>query len=132
MAFGATMRLSLKYDLPFTTIILCYLGETLEVKNVLIDTGSASSIFAADVVRCVNISPLPDDKLYSIRGVGGSETVFSRKVDYIEIGGKRFEGLEIEVGGMDYGFEINGILGMDFLVAAGAIINLQDMQISFE
>jgi len=32
---------------------------------------------------------------------------------------------------MDYGFEINGILGMDFLMKAGAVIDLQDLQIDF-
>lgn len=32
---------------------------------------------------------------------------------------------------MDYGFAINGILGMDFLVSAGAIINLREMTIEF-
>jgi hypothetical protein len=42
-----------------------------------------------------------------------------------------FENFEIEIGGMDYGFEINGILGMDFLLLAGAMINLRDKQIEF-
>ena len=37
----------------------------------------------------------------------------------------------IEVGGMDYGFEMHGILGMDFLTRAGAIINLREMTIAF-
>ena len=32
---------------------------------------------------------------------------------------------------MHYGFEINGILGMDFLTQAGAIINLRELQIEF-
>lgn len=32
---------------------------------------------------------------------------------------------------MDYGFEINGILGMDFLTEAKAIINLQAMSLTF-
>jgi hypothetical protein len=32
---------------------------------------------------------------------------------------------------MDYGFEINGILGMDFLIRAKAIINLAKMRIDF-
>ncbi len=125
------MKLLLKDDLPFINVNLCYLGETVKVENVLVDTGSASSIFSADVVEKVNISPKPEDKLYAIRGVGGSETVFSREIDYLEVGGQSLEGIEIEVGGMDYGFEINGILGMDFLVAVGAIINLKELQISF-
>ena len=33
--------------------------------------------------------------------------------------------------GMDYGFEINGIAGMDFLTQAKAIINLSTLEIQF-
>ena len=33
----------------------------------------------------------------------------------------------IEVGVMDYGFEVNGILGMDFMKGVGAIIDLDKM-----
>ena len=43
----------------------------------------------------------------------------------------RLSNFRIEVGGMDYGFEINGILGMDFLTQVGAIINLREQQIEF-
>ncbi|MBL7183164.1 MAG: hypothetical protein ISS50_01810, partial [Anaerolineae bacterium] len=38
---------------------------------------------------------------------------------------------EIEVGGIDVAFDINGILGMDFLLRTGAIINLGTLQIDF-
>jgi hypothetical protein len=32
---------------------------------------------------------------------------------------------------MDYGFEIQGILGMDFLLQAGAIIDLGELNLRF-
>ena len=126
------MQLWLRDNLPFTTVMLGYQGQELEIENVLVDTGSASTIFAADVVAAIQITPLPDDILHTIRGVGGSETVFSRVIDYMKMGEKKLAGLEIEVGGMDYGFEIDGILGMDFLTNVGAIINLRDMLIEFD
>jgi hypothetical protein len=40
--------------------------------------------------------------------------------------------MEIEVGGLDYGFELGGILGMDFLLASGARIDLQQLTIEFQ
>ena len=43
----------------------------------------------------------------------------------------RLSNFWIEVGGMNYGFEINGIFGMDFLTRAAAIINLRELQIEF-
>lgn len=39
------------------------------------------------------------------------------------------DNFKIEVGVMDYGFEINGILGMDFLRKVGAEINLYEMKV---
>lgn len=126
------MQLLLKDNLPFASVSVMHEGQEVEVDHVLVDTGSASTIFAADVVATIEITPLPDDVLHAIRGIGGTEVVFSRVVDYVQVGERRLANLEIEVGGMDYGFEINGILGMDFLTKVGAIINLRDMHIDFE
>jgi hypothetical protein len=125
------MQLWLQDKLPFTTVRIAYKSSAIDIPNVLIDTGSAGSIMAADIVAAIQIVPLPQDTLRVIRGVGGSEAVFIRRVDYLQVGERSLSDFEIEVGGMDYGFEINGILGMDFLLQAGAIINLRDMRIGF-
>ncbi len=125
------MQLSLKYDLPFVAIVISYRGKTREVPNVLVDTGSGSTILSADVVSEIGIVPEPEDTLYNIRGVGGNEVVFSRRVDSIQTDAGRISDFEIEVGGMDYGFEINGILGMDFLLRAGVIIDLKELRMEF-
>jgi hypothetical protein len=37
----------------------------------------------------------------------------------------------VEIGEMDYGFEIGGILGLDFLRAAGVVIDLGKLSIDF-
>ena len=61
-------------------------------------------VSSADVLAAIKIFPEPNDKLFTIRGIGGGETVFSRQIDYIQIGEKLVEQFEIEVGGMeDYG-----------------------------
>jgi len=125
------MRLQLKGGLPFTSAKIAYQGEFVEITDILIDTGSASTILSADIVDTIGITPLPEDTLHIIRGVGGSEFVLSRCIDYLQVGDRRLNNFEIEVGGMDYGFEMNGILGMDFLSQTGAIINLKDMRIEF-
>jgi len=44
------MRLTLKYSLPFITVTLAYRQAEIEVLRVLVDTGSARTMFAADVV----------------------------------------------------------------------------------
>lgn len=124
-------HLLLKDDLPFTTVTIAYQGAVLDIEHVLVDTGSATTILAADTVIAVQILPAPEDILHTIRGVGGTETVFTRRIDYLQVGEHKLSDFEIEVGGMDYGFEINGILGMDFLTRTSAIINLREMRITF-
>jgi predicted aspartyl protease len=125
------MQLKLVDDLPFTTITLTFQNSTIEIDNVLVDTGSATTVLAADQVAQVGLVPAPDDILYTLRGIGGTEVVFSRLVDFLQLGERRLADFEVEVGGMDYGFEINGILGMDFLTNAWAIIDLGRLTIQF-
>ncbi|HEX3481733.1 MAG TPA: hypothetical protein VHT91_42265 [Kofleriaceae bacterium] len=71
----------------------------------------------------------PSDRLRVLRGVGGPELVFARLVDRLAVGDVGLDGFEVEVGEMDYGFAIGGILGMDFLRAAGAIIDLRQLRL---
>ena len=125
------MQLILKQNHIFITVSVAYQGMSIDISNVLIDTGSATSILAVDAVASISIEPVLEDIFHTIRGVGGTETVFVRHLDYLQIEQYRLPNFEIEIGGMDYGFEINGILGMDFLIRAKAIINLAKMRIDF-
>jgi predicted aspartyl protease len=125
------VQLQLKDNLPFVTLTVGHNRRTVEIENVLVDTGSASTVLAADSLVQIGIEPSPEDILHTIRGVGGTEVVYLRKVDFLEVDERKVTDFEIEVGGMDYGFEISGILGMDFLEASGAIIDLHKLQITF-
>jgi predicted aspartyl protease len=125
------MQLTLKDDLPFVTLNLVYRGATLVVPEVLVDTGSASTILSSNQVARVALIPEPADILHTVRGVGGSEAVFTRRVDRLQVDSHAVEHFEIEIGGMEYGFAINGILGMDYLMQVGAIINLSTLALEF-
>jgi predicted aspartyl protease len=125
------MQLTLRDNLPFVQVTVIHRSAELNIIDVLVDTGSATTILASDQVLQIGIVPEPSDTLYTIRGVGGIETVFTRQIEQLRIGQCQVTDIEIEVGGMDYGFEIQGILGMDFLLRAGAIINLRDLSIEF-
>ena len=113
------------------TLLAFYKGCQVDVTDVVVDTGSATTLLSADSLAAIGIVPDPHDVLYTIRGVGGIEAVFSRKVDRLLLGTRAVPDFEIEVGGMDYGFSINGILGMDFLLHTGAVIDLRALQITF-
>lgn len=47
-----------------------------------------------------------------------------RHVDRLVVGETALANFEVEIGGMDYGFSIKGILGMDFLRGTQAIVDL--------
>lgn len=125
------MQLQLRDSLLFTSVEVVYRGNVIEIDDILVDTGSASTILAVDSVEKVGIFPETEDSLYIIRGVGGSEVVFVKQLDCLQIGTHKLSHFTIEVGVMDYGFAINGILGMDFLLKANAILNLNAMTIDF-
>ena len=125
------MQLTLKDELAFARVTVSYRGAQVDIDDVLVDTGSATTILAARAVASIGIVPELDDTLYTIRGVGGTEAVFTRRVDRLQVEQRAIPDFEIEVGAMNYGFDINGILGMDFLTRAGAIINLRDLDLGF-
>ena len=95
------------------------------------DTGSATTLVNADVAAQVGIVPEPTDRLRTLRGVGGRELVFTRKVEAFGVGTVSMAGFDIEIGGMDYGFDIQGIIGMDFLSSTAAIVDLDAMALRF-
>jgi Aspartyl protease len=103
----------------------------MDIPQVLVDTVSAATLLAADIVVAIGIVPLPQDVLHTLRGVGGTEVVLTRRLDSLQVGERSLTNFDIEVGGMDYGFEMHRILGMDFLTQAGAIINLHETTITF-
>ena len=123
------MKIRLQDGLPYITASLTYRGQQLSFRNVLLDTGSAGAIFSTDRVLTIGLTYEPDDSIHRIRGVGGAEFVFAKRVDSLAVGKLQVNDFQIEVGAMDYGFDIDGIIGMDFLIQVGAIIDLAKLEI---
>lgn len=125
------MIIDLRRDLPFVSVAITYRGKTAEVGDVLVDTGSAGTVISADAVEPLGLVLEPTDVLDSIRGIGGREFVFRRAVDSLRVGERSISPFVLEVGAMDYGFAIAGILGTDFLIRAGARIDLGRRALEF-
>lgn len=115
--------------LLFTTGRLALGEREIDLQHLLVDTGSAASVFSADVLFDLGLVPRPDDRLRRIRGVGGTEFVFTRRIDRLEIGTLAVDDFEIEVGAVDYGFQMDGLVGLDFLMASSAILDLGRMEL---
>lgn len=80
-----------------------------------------------DKVDEIGITIEREDTIETISGVGGVEFVYKKNIDKIIFGNVHVKNFNIEIGVMDYGFEINGIIGIDFMKHIGAIIDLDKM-----
>jgi predicted aspartyl protease len=123
------MSIRIHDGLPYVTVTLWYQGRSLTLSNVLVDTGSAGTVFAADAVLAVGLQYEAQDAVYRIRGVGGAEFVFAKQIERLSLGPLQVNDFVIEVGAMDYGLDLDGILGMDFLLHVGAVIDLAALRI---
>ena len=115
------MKIQLRYGLPFITGTISFRGKTLLLTHMLLDSGSEGTVLSADKLTEIGVVLGYADQMRQIHGVGGSEFVFIRTVDALFF--------VIEVGAMDYGFEIDGIIGMNFLQKVGAIVDFDQMEI---
>jgi predicted aspartyl protease len=101
-----------------------YKGKIATLNYVIVDTGSGSCILKNEAIQELGIKPEPEDSLGLVKGVGGSEYVFIKRLDYLSVGNLRLDNFTVDIGEMDYGFRIQGIIGMDFLLETGAVIDL--------
>jgi len=124
------MKIRIQDNLPYVTAFITHHGKEIKLHRVLLDTGSAGTIFSADKVLAIDLRLESDDVVHRIHGVGGSEFVFTKCVDKLSLGELQATDFEIEVGAMDYGLELEGIVGMDFLLQVGAKIDLDRLEIS--
>jgi hypothetical protein len=74
------MRIRLQDGLPYITASITYQGHSLQLENVLLDTGSVGTIFSTDRLLEIGLRYESDDFVHRIRGVGGSEFVFTKPV----------------------------------------------------
>lgn len=126
------MKISEIYGLPFISLQLTFRGEVLYLEKVLLDTGSTSTLLNADIVQEIGMVPEENDEVDIIRGVGGIEYVYTKLLDSITVDGTTLREFQIEIGNMDYGLEIDGILGFNFIKQAGIVINANVMELSID
>ena len=123
------MNITEIYGLPFVSMTVVFRGRELRLEKVLLDTGSASTLLNADVVQEIGMVPEGNDSVDIIRGVGGVEYVYTKYLDSIIVDEAILKDFQVEIGNMDYGMEIDGILGFNFLKQAGSVIHTVEMQL---
>lgn len=123
------MKIRLERGLAYVEIALTFRGRSLRLADTILDTGSASTIFSADRLLEIGVVPEPADALHRLRGIGGTEYAFTKRLDLLAAGDLETANFEIEVGAMDYGFPADGIVGLDYLMKTGALIDLKRLEL---
>lgn len=117
------MKLTSHKGLLCLPVTLYHRGAVLTVPTVFLDTGSATTAFASDAVFDLGVGWTLGDPFRTVYGIGGAESTYSKTIDALEIGPYRFEHVTLDFGELP----INGLLGMDLLLASHAQIDLKDL-----
>jgi len=115
--------------LPLVQASQMFGSRKVVLERCLIDTGSYSALVAADMIANARVIYEPNDRIRQIRGVGGTEFVFTKTVERIAVDEVLISNFLTEVGLMDYGFEHDAIRRMDSPMATSASIDLKNMQL---
>jgi hypothetical protein len=123
-------RLTILHGLPFVEVMIHANGKHLTLQNVLVDSGSAGTAFQTDALAPLGLFPRGTDEVIMMIGIGGGEAVIQKQLEAIEVGDLRVNPFTIQMGALDYGLKLDGILGADFLLAVGAQINFKTLTLS--
>lgn len=120
------INLKFKNSLLFCELDININGQLLHLNNVLIDTGSATTLINSDYVSLDG-----SEEFINIYGVGGYEAVLNKHFNTIIINDISINDTIIFVGELDYGIDIDMLLGLDLLQKLNANLNIKDMTLSF-
>lgn len=118
------IKLRYQDKLLFCSICIKINNQVLNLDNVLIDTGSATTLINADYITLDGT-----EKIRNAQGVGGYERILKKNINTIEIDNTKLNNISLSIGDMDYGIDIDLLVGLDILKALDAEINLKDMQL---
>ena len=121
------MNIEFRDGLLFTSIQITYNGVSKVIDNMVIDTGCARTLIVREVVEEINIRVEPDDELIVCQGIGGTEVSFVKHIDLIKLENIEFKNKDIDFSNIDYE-GINGLVGLDLLIEAGIIIDLDKLK----
>lgn len=122
------MNFILKNGLPIAEIKLKYNDESMILKNVLIDTGSARTIFDTDAVDEIGLTIDPSQgKAVYMSGVGGkSEVCFQQRISDLCIDNILLTNFVIQLGMTNIPYGFSGIIGADFFKKTNASIDFKN------
>jgi len=107
---------------------ITFRGRSMTLSRLVIDTGAECTLISPDAVAELNILPEDADEIVTTYGIGGSQYSIRKMVDSIQFDDFNFASVSLDFGHIDYG-DINGLIGLDVLMAGQFVIDLQNLEI---
>ncbi|WP_047983764.1 pepsin/retropepsin-like aspartic protease family protein [Ornithinibacillus californiensis] len=118
------MKLEFVNNLLETKMGIYYKGKTKVIDKLVIDT-----LISSDIVDDIGIYLENGDSLVSSFGIGGEEYSFRKQVDFIKLGSYYTRNPKLDFGNLSK-WGINGLIGLDILMAGKFIIDLRKLEIT--
>lgn len=116
---------TLEEGLLFITVVLHMNDKILQLDKVLVDSGSSACMFDTLDIFKLGITFDGSEQIRKMSGIGGDEYVLEKTIDAIEIDGVLSAKWVIQLGDIQYGFGIRGVIGSDLLSNLGALLDYQ-------
>jgi hypothetical protein len=128
------MWLRIENGLPIVSFLLTYREQTISMSNVLFDTGCASTILDTDLVAKIGLYlDMINGTAKRMYGVGGaSELCYEQVVEGAQIGTIILPSFKLQLGMTREPYGFDGILGIDFMTAAGLNVDFKKMTIKYD
>ncbi len=121
-------NMSYKNGLLYATVELKYENKMVAVNDVIIDTGASHTIILTDYLEYLDIPLFDDDELVKSSGYGGVQfSAIRKKISNVSVGDISIDNMKIDFGLIDPYERVNGLIGLDFLLNAGVIIDLSNL-----
>ncbi|KXH87533.1 retropepsin-like aspartic protease [Sporosarcina sp. HYO08] len=121
------MKIAFDGQLITTTLIVTYQGKTMQIDDVIIDTGSSHTVFSPDVLENIGVTYENGDTIYEAYGIGGTVPFYTKIMDEIQIDEFIAKEIEIDVGVLPK--DHNGLLGLDILLTFNFILDLDRLKL---
>ncbi|MDQ6421497.1 hypothetical protein RB620_18895 [Paenibacillus sp. LHD-117] len=127
------MKLRIENGLPIATLELIYEGNSITLKNVLVDTGCAVTIFDTDLMAEIGV--VIDfvngraTKMYGVGGVG--EVCNQQKVNGLNIDGKLLKDYDLQLGMVQEMYGFDGLLGIDYMIRTGLTLDFATLKTGY-
>ena len=121
------MKISFDGQLITTSLIVTFRGKTLQIDDMIIDTGSSHTVISPDVLEEIGVTYENGDDIYEAYGIGGSVPFYTKVMDEIQIDKFNIKKIEIDVGVLPK--DHNGLLGLDILMTYNFIVDMDKLEL---